>query len=85
MLCQIVSGKYFVTMAFHKYTFITFLLQVYCIMRQHLALAVRYNLVFWNDNVYWIVIGKWCHLKNLGLEIFLGRIQVLWRNFKNSE
>ena len=39
-------------------------------MREHLALAVQHNLVFWNDNAYWMVIDKWCHLKNIGLEDF---------------
>ena len=84
LLCQIVSAKCFVTIAFHKYTFATFLLQVYwlyhAIVREHLALAVQHTLVFWNDNVYWMVIDQWCHNKNLGLEdFFCGRIQVLWR------
>ena len=68
------SAKCFVTIAFHKYTFATFLLQdgvlYHAIVREHLALAVQHTVVFWNDNVYWMVIDKWCHNKNLGLEDF---------------
>ena len=33
----------------------------HAIVREHLALAVQHTLVFWNDNVYWMVIDKWCH------------------------
>ena len=43
----------------------------HAIVREHLALTVQHNFVFWNDNVYWMVIDKWCHLKNRGLEDFL--------------
>ena len=43
----------------------------HAIVKEHSALTVQHNLVFCNDNVYWMVIDKWCHLKNLGLEDFL--------------
>ena len=74
LLCQIVSAKCFVTIAFHKIHlhYLSFAGVLYhAIVREHLALTVQHNLVFWNDNVYWMVIDKWCHLKNLGLEDFL--------------
>ena len=48
----------------------------HAIVREHLALTVQHNLVFWNDNVYWMVIDKWCHNKNLGLEDFLWAYQI---------
>ena len=32
--------------------------------------TIWHNNIYWND-VYWVVIDKWCHLKNLGLEDFL--------------
>ena len=40
-------------------------------LTKHLPLTIWYSDIYWNDNVYWMVIDKWCHLKNLGLEDFL--------------
>ena len=64
--------KCFVTIACHIYTFNCYLsfagVLYHAIVREQLALAVQHTLVFWNDNVYWMVTDKWCHNKNLGLE-----------------
>ena len=48
--------------------------QVYlwnAIVRDHLALTIWHSNFYSYDNVYWLVIDKWCNLKNLGLEDFL--------------
>ena len=35
--------------------------------------------IYWNYNVYWMVIGKWSNLKNHGLEDFLwAYLNILW-------
>ena len=42
------------------------------IVTKHLALTIWHSNIYWND-VYWMVIDKRCHLKNLGLEdLFVG-------------
>ena len=40
------------------------------IVTKHLALNIWHSNIYWNDTVYWMVIDKWGHLKNLGLEDF---------------
>ena len=43
------------------------------IVRDHLALTIWHSNIYSNDNVYWLVIDKWCHNQYLGLEdIFVG-------------
>ena len=66
-------AKCFVTIAFHIHLYyLSFAGVLYhAIVREHLALTAQHNLVFWYDNVYWMIIDKWCHIKNLGLEDFL--------------
>ena len=53
----------------------------HAIVRDHLALTIWHSNIYSNDNVYWLVIDKWCHNQYLGLEDFLWAeySEVLWR------
>ena len=78
-------AKWYLTIAFHKYTFTTFLLQVYCIMP------------LWESSYHWlsgiamsiqmIMFTGWWMTSDVTTSIlvwkifFCGRIQVLWRKF----